>query len=109
MKKRAALAIIAMLPTLAYAQSAVPTASDRTAMAVILNQIITLQQQQLIALQQLNQRRPTLDNHQACVYADQVYTEGSTLKASDGKFYLCARASPNDGQDHDRLVWAPQS
>ncbi|MDQ2803676.1 MAG: hypothetical protein M3Y41_13730 [Pseudomonadota bacterium] len=109
MKKLAILAVTAMLPVLAYAQPAAPTAADRAAIAMILNQIITLQQQQLLALQQLAQPRPILDDRRACVLSDQGYTEGAPAKAVDGKIYVCTRVYPTTGQEHERLVWAPAS
>ena len=75
-------------------------------MAVILNQIITLQQQQLAVLQQLPQQFP-LDGRHACIFANQSYSEGAPIKAVDGKIYVCLRVSPTTAQDHERYMWAP--
>ncbi len=74
-------------------------------MAAVLNQIVTVQQQQLLAFQQLAQPRPVLDDRRACVLADQSYSEGAPAKAVDGKVYVCTRVYPTTGQGHERLVW----
>ena len=109
MRKTVILAVVAMMPTLAHAQSVAPTAADRTAMATILNQVINLQQQQLQALQQIAQPHPKSDDRRACILADQDYTEGAPAKAADGKVYICTRISQSPGDGHDRLVWSPTS
>ena len=102
----AALAGLPMLATAQPAAPALPSLSTPDGLQAHLEEIIKLQRQQLQASQQASV--PVPDDSRACIYSNQVYSEGAELSSTENVPLICKREYGPVGAPPTppRLAWA---
>lgn len=109
LKRTVVVAALAGLPMLATAQPAapaLPSLSTPDGLQAHLEEIIKLQRQQLQASQQASVPMP--GDSRACIYSNQVYSEGAELSSTENVPLICKREYGPVGAPPTppRLAWA---